>query len=301
MKRLESINYGNSAPLSDDIIFSIVIPSWNNLDFLKLCIQSLKKNSRYQHQIIVHINEGTDGTLEWIKTQKIDYSYSCENVGVCYAVNAAASLATADYIVYMNDDMYVCPDWDFYLLNEIKNTDGDSFFFSSTLIEPKKTSNNCVLVADYGTCPSDFDEERLLKEYNSFSFNDWNGASWPPNVVSRRMWNLIGGYSIEFFPGMYSDPDFSMKLWQAGVRNFKGISNSRVYHFMSKSTGKLKPGIKGNGKKLFLNKWQITSRTFYDFYLKMGTPFAGALPDKPKPGLRLKIKNRTSDFKRRFL
>jgi glycosyltransferase involved in cell wall biosynthesis len=301
MKRLESINYCNSAPLSDDIIFSIVIPSWNNLDFLKLCIQSLKKNSRYQHQIIVHINEGTDGTLEWIKTQKIDYSYSRENVGVCYALNAAASLSTANYIAYMNDDMYVCPDWDFYLFNEIKNSDDDCFFFSSTLVEPQKTSNNCVLVADYGTCSSDFDEERLLKEYGSFSFNDWNGASWPPNVVSRRMWNLVGGYSIEFTPGMYSDPDFSMKLWQAGVRNFKGISNSRVYHFMSKSTGKLKPGLKGNGKKLFLNKWQITSRTFYDFYLKMGTPFAGALPDKPKPGLHLKIKNITGNLKRRFL
>jgi hypothetical protein len=27
-------------------------------------------------------------------------------------VNAAASLATTDYVAYLNDDMYVCPDWD---------------------------------------------------------------------------------------------------------------------------------------------------------------------------------------------
>jgi len=40
--------------------FSILIPTWNNLNFLKLCIDSLKKNSRYKHQIIVHINEGND-------------------------------------------------------------------------------------------------------------------------------------------------------------------------------------------------------------------------------------------------
>jgi len=47
---------------STDEIFSIVIPSWNNLDFLKTCINSLRKNSGYSHQIIIHLNEGIDGS-----------------------------------------------------------------------------------------------------------------------------------------------------------------------------------------------------------------------------------------------
>ena len=57
--------------------FSIVIPSWNNLAYLQLCIDSIRKNSMYTHEIIVHINEGVDGTLDWVKTQvDISYSYS---------------------------------------------------------------------------------------------------------------------------------------------------------------------------------------------------------------------------------
>ena len=48
-------------------MFSIVIPSFNNLEYLKLCLNSLKKNSKYKHQIIVHINEGTDGSLDYVK------------------------------------------------------------------------------------------------------------------------------------------------------------------------------------------------------------------------------------------
>jgi len=48
-------------------MFSILIPSYNNLEYLKTCIDSLKKNSEYTHQIIVHINEGTDGSLEYVK------------------------------------------------------------------------------------------------------------------------------------------------------------------------------------------------------------------------------------------
>jgi len=57
---------------------------------------------------------------------------------------------------------------------------------------------------------------------------NWRGASWPPNVVHKNMWDLVGGFSIEFSPGMYSDPDFSMKLWQAGIRIMYGVGKSMV-------------------------------------------------------------------------
>ena len=44
-------------------MFSI-IPTFNNLDYLKLCLDSIKKNSEYNHEIIVHVNDGSDGTLD---------------------------------------------------------------------------------------------------------------------------------------------------------------------------------------------------------------------------------------------
>ena len=37
-------------------MFSIIIPTFNNLDYLKLCLRSLKKNSNYEHDIIIFIN-----------------------------------------------------------------------------------------------------------------------------------------------------------------------------------------------------------------------------------------------------
>ena len=52
-------------------MFSILIPSYNNLEYLKLCINSILKNSKYNHQIIIHVNEGSDGTLEYVKENKI--------------------------------------------------------------------------------------------------------------------------------------------------------------------------------------------------------------------------------------
>src|ERR1041385_4663150 len=81
-------------------IFSIIIPTWNNLAFLQCCIASIRKNSTFAHQIIVHVNEGKDGTLEWLKSQPdVDYTHSRENVGICYALNYCRQLmATSGWL-----------------------------------------------------------------------------------------------------------------------------------------------------------------------------------------------------------
>ena len=44
------------------------MPSWNNLNYLKLCLDSISKNSKYKHDINVHLNEGNDGSLEFLKS-----------------------------------------------------------------------------------------------------------------------------------------------------------------------------------------------------------------------------------------
>ena len=54
-------------------MFSIIIPTFNNLNYLKQCIKSINKNSKYKHEIIPHVNEGTDGTIEYLKKNNIQY------------------------------------------------------------------------------------------------------------------------------------------------------------------------------------------------------------------------------------
>lgn len=276
--------------------FSIIIPSWNNLTFLKLCIESIRKHSIYAHEIIVHINEGKDETVTWIEMQgNISYTYTSKNVGVCYAMNAAVALASTNQIVYINDDMYVCPGWDQPLWEEIKQLDHPYYFISSTAIEAYPQSN-CSIQGDYGNHPSNFREVALLEEYASLPMEDWQGATWPPCVVHKKMWNLVGGYSIEFSPGMYSDPDFSMKLWLAGIRWFKGVAASRVYHFGSVSTKKVR---KNNGYYQFIAKWGMSSSTFSKYYLHRGAPFMGVL-GAPRIPLSVKFKNILKRFNLAF-
>ena len=51
-------------------MFSIVIPTYNNFKYLELCLNSIKKNSKYNHEIILHVNDGEDGSLNYAKKKK---------------------------------------------------------------------------------------------------------------------------------------------------------------------------------------------------------------------------------------
>lgn len=270
-------------------MFTILIPTWNNLPYLKVCVESIRKHSSFQHQIIIHINEGNDGTREWVREQGLEHTFSDQNIGICKALNQASRLAKTKYISYFNDDMYALPGWDYHLMKDIESIGHQNFFISATMIEPADGKDPNILQGfDFGDL-NGFRERELVQSYKEMRKSDWCGASWPPNVVPRALWEKVGGYSDEFSPGMYSDPDFSMKLWQEGVRYFKGIGESKVYHFMSKSTGKI---VRNDGRTTFIKKWKISPGYFYRSMLRMGDNWTGELhtPFKGLAFMLMKIK-----------
>ena len=261
-------------------MFSIIIPTYNNYNYLKLCIKSIKKNSIHDHELIFHINDGSDGTLTFIQNEGYKFTHSKNNIGLCSSINKAAKLSNNNYILYSHDDMYFCPDWDKVLLNEVKSLNHENFYLSGTMIEP----HSGHIVYDFGTNFKNFKENELLMRYKDINFYDHQGTHFAPHLVSKKMWNKVGGFSEEFNPGIASDPDFNMKLWKEGVRIFKGLNDFKVYHFGSLTTRKKKNFIQNRGDKTFLKKWGITTKFFKKYYLKSKTKYKGPLTE-PKLSL----------------
>ena len=259
-------------------MFSIIIPTFNNLRYLQVCLESIKKNSKYEHEIIIHINEGIDGTLEFLKTQNYITTYSQKNSGVCKAFNSAVKKSSNEYIVLAHDDMYFCPNWDDVFERELEKIPTNSdFFLSGTMVQPFKSYINL----NCGTTINNFDEQKLLLELPKINFNDFQGSHWQPSLIPLKTWNKVGGFSEEFSPGLGSDPDFNMKLWKIGVRLFKGLGNCRDYHFSSLS---LRKKAWNNGAKTFLLKWGISIKFFKKYYLRSDEVFTSVL-DEPKKNL----------------
>ena len=264
-------------------MFSIIIPTLNNLDYLKICINSLRKNSEFDHQIIPHVNIGDDGTEEYLKSEKIDYTFTKHNSGICEGMNVAAKKATYDYILYAHDDFYFCPGWDTEFKKEVDKIKHNNFYLSGTMIgSTGKDSLDC------GTNVKNFNEKKLLESYKKLNFCDFQGSTWAPHLLHKDIWNKVGGFSEEYYPGTGSDPDLNMKLWRENIRIFKGLGKSLVFHFGSVVTRrdnkdtmiKTESGNKGN--KIFLLKWGISIKFFKKFYLKSDLPYEKELtePDK---------------------
>ena len=266
-------------------MFSIIIPTFNNIEYLKKCIESIKKNSVYDtHEIIPHVNDGSDGTLDFLKNNSFAYTHTKNNSGICTGMNMAAQKANTNFILYAHDDFYFCPKWDFILKKEVDKIGHNKFYLSGTMV------NNGQINLDCGSDLKKLNEKKLLDEIDNSNYYDFQGSTWAPHLIHKEMWNKVGGFSEEYFPGTGSDPDLNMKLWRHGVRIFKGINDFKVYHFGSIVTRKYKnhPTIKtesgSRGAKIFLLKWGITINFFKKFILNSDTKYVNELK-KPKKNI----------------
>ncbi len=266
-------------------MFSIIIPTFNNIKYLKLCIESIKRNSIFNHEIIAHVNLGEDGTKEYLDNENIEYTFTNYNAGICEGMNKATKKAKFDFILYSHDDFYFCPNWDEILNEEIKKIGHNRFYLSGIMM------NNGPLKFDAGSDFETFDEKKLLENYEKINHYDFQGSTWAPHLIHKEIWNKVGGFSEEFYPGTGSDPDLNMKLWREGVRIFKGLSKCKVYHFGSIVTRKYKnhPTIKtesgSKGGKIFLLKWGITFKFFKKHYLRSYSVYEGELSN-PKRNIQ---------------
>ncbi len=215
---------------------SIIIPTFNNLNYLKITLESIKKNSKFNHEIIVHVNENEDHTIDYLKKENIKHTFSEKNLGLCRSVNLAVKQVSTNLILYSHDDMYFLPGWDTCLEKELIDAPNNYFYFSGSMIQ----SNGAHYKLDCGDNYENFNESFLLNNYQNVNIKDHQGSHWAPHLIHKDIWNKIGGFSEEFDPGDGSDSDLNMKLWNSGVRLFKGLNNFKVFHFGSISMRKKK-------------------------------------------------------------
>tara|TARA_B100000378_G_scaffold201670_1_gene164992 strand:+ start:250 stop:1098 length:849 start_codon:yes stop_codon:yes gene_type:complete len=243
--------------------FTILIPTYNNLKYLRLFCESIKINSNFSHQLIFHINDGSDGSYDYINNNKYQFTHSKTNIGLCSSIKEASKLIKNQYVLYAHDDMYFCKNWDKFLIEEVQKQNNNLFYFSGTNISYK----DGILNFDCGNTPENFDQIKFDNFCEKDNSPDLQGSHWAPHLIHRDLWTKVGGFSIEFDPGDGSDPDLCMKLWNEGVRTFKCISRFKVYHFGSVTTRKRDINI-NNGTKKFLLKFGFNPRFFRKYYLR---------------------------------
>lgn len=200
-------------------LVSIVIPTYQHIDLLKACVESIiAYTDLTQCEVVVVANGCTDGTVEYLKTlpaafRRLVYE---QPLGYTAASNAGILEARGEYILLLNNDVVLLP--------QSQN------LWIEILIEPFRKDPKVGI-----TGPVKFSWDCGGIERRAIAF--WCA------LIPRRLFSEIGVLDEIFNPGMGEDGDFSIKAEMAGYRLVqvpvdgseafgKGIPNQHfpIYH-----------------------------------------------------------------------
>jgi len=244
--------------------FTFCIGTYNNLNYLKIAVESVRKNSYYNDApFIIHAENCDDGTDEWLIknadrygiTYFIDKTILGESVkGIGGSMNVCADNVETEYIMFLHSDFYVTKDWDKVLMDTHNKYPNEKLWVNSHRVEPQMFPNSqsrpgtVVVPKDaFGAYHNDFDKEKFDEFARQFTvMNDveipkGEGVS---GLIKKEHWDEIGGNDPLFSPASWDDMDLFLRMLQSGFR-FVLPSKSLVWHFGARGSHRLE---ENNGK-----------------------------------------------------
>lgn len=231
------------------------ISTYNNLEYLKIAVDSVRKNSYFKDApFIIHAENCDDGTDEWLEQNSETYNleyYIDKNespIGIGGGMNFCAERVKTEYIMFLHSDFYVTKDWDLDLLKVHEKYPNEKLWVNSHRVEPQMFSNSqsrwgTVVVSKdlFGAYHHDFDSNtfdiwvELFKQENDFEIPKGEGVS---GLIKKEHWDEIGGNDPIFAPASYDDMDLFLRMLQNGFR-FILPSSSVVWHFGARGSHRL--------------------------------------------------------------
>jgi O-antigen biosynthesis protein len=239
---------------------SIIILTYNNLEYNKQCIESIRRFSgENSYEIVVVDNNSTDGTVEWLKDQHdIKTIFNKENVGFPKGCNQGIELADEENdILLLNNDTIVTPNW-------LKNL-ATCLYSSKVIGAVGAVTNSCSYYQAIATTYSNIEEMISFAQ----SYNDSDESKWEQRVklvgfcmlIKRSVINKVGLLDTRFSPGNFEDDDLSFRIINAGYKLML-CKDTFIHHYGSTSF-KANPArfyklLEENSKK-FEEKWGFNS------------------------------------------
>ncbi|MDP2366247.1 MAG: glycosyltransferase, partial [Ignavibacteria bacterium] len=241
-------------------IVSIVVPTFNQLNFTKECIDSIFTYTKIPFELIVIINNKQDGTLEYLKEflnkhRNIKIITNSENCGFPVSINQGISESTSEYVLIINNDIIVTENWIETLLDIANKNDSVGIVGPiSNEVSGLQKDNK----ANYKT----IDEMHLyaasVKEKNKNEIMQFPRVAFLCTLIKREVIDKIGGLDERFSPGNFEDDDFCLRAQLAGYKTVIA-QDVFIHHYGSKSfkaagEKQYSERLKTN-REIFVSKW----------------------------------------------
>jgi GT2 family glycosyltransferase len=219
--------------------FSVVMVTFNNLVFTKLCLHTLLAGTRgANYDLIIVDNASTDATPAYLrevaaKNPHVRLILNAENRGFSSANNQGLAVASGDVLVLLNNDTIVPPEWLTRLARHLDNP-GVGVVCAVT----NRIGNEAEIDTSYRTLGE-------LREFSELRARHHDGRSFDIPMAPmfclafrRDTFAGIGPLDEQFEKGMFEDDDYSMRIRAAGLRVICA-EDTFVHHFGGASFGNL--------------------------------------------------------------
>ncbi len=240
------------------MLSSIVILSYNNLEYTKACIESIRRFTKKEsYEIIVVDNNSSNETVEWLQQQEdLVCVFNDFNAGFPGGCNIGMREAKGDNILLLNNDTIVTENWLENLLVAL--------YSDKEIAAVGPVTNSC---SNFQTIPCKYSN---LEELHSFGkeHNKSNSALWEQRdrligfalLIKKTVVDEIGLLDEQFFPGNFEDDDWSLRMRLAGYKLLL-CKDTFIHHFGSSSFSKegaekMNALLNINANK-FATKWRL--------------------------------------------
>lgn len=239
---------------------SIIIPAFNKVEMTVSCLESLVRNAdpRVPMQVIIIDNGSSDQTPLLKDVKGLTYVRNKENLGFVGGCNSGIPHALGEFIIFLNNDTEVAPDWLYELYHTI-TTREDVGLVGSKIIYPNgllQEAGGIIFQDGSGLNYGKFDQADSY-QYNYVREVDYcSGASI---IIRKALLESFGGFDKLYQPAYYEDTDLSFKVRKAGLKALYQ-PRSILYHIEGGTAGtNINTGFKKYqeiNKAKFLKRWK---------------------------------------------
>lgn len=218
---------------------SLIIVTYNNLDYTRQCLQSIyAKTLEPTFEVVVVDNASQDGTVEFLKelaaTQpNIQLIFNQTNAGFAKANNQGAQAAQGEYLVFLNNDTVVTPGWLNGLIRHLQQP-------QAGIVGPVTNSsgNESRIEVDYQD-PSGIDDfaERYTRTHAGQAF-EIEMLAFFCVAMRRTTFEQVGPLDERFGLGLFEDDDYAVRVKQMGYK-IVCVEDIFVHHWGNASIGRL--------------------------------------------------------------